>query len=54
MKRYYVVCHARFMSEPLQKFDDLFKAVQQIERMADGGYNIEDFCVVEIMKDEIF
>jgi hypothetical protein len=45
MKRYYVVCYVKFMSEPLQKFDDLFKAVQHIERMADGGFNIEDFCV---------
>ncbi len=45
MKRFYVVYHVRFMSEPLQKFDDLFKAVRQIERMADGGYKIEDFCV---------
>ena len=45
MKRFYVVYHVRFMSEPLQKFDDLFKAVRQIERMADGGYKIEDFCI---------
>ena len=45
MKRYYVVYHVRFMSEPLQRFEDLFKAVRQIERMADGGYKIEDFCI---------
>lgn len=45
MKRYYVVYHVRFMSEPLQKFDDLFKAVRHIELVADGGYKIEDFCI---------
>ena len=45
MKRFYVVYHVRFMSEPLQKFDDLFKAVRQIERMADGGYELNDFCI---------
>ena len=45
MKRFYVVYHVRFMSEPLQKFDDLFKAVRHIERMATGGYDVNDFCV---------
>lgn len=45
MKRYYVVYHVRFMNEPLQKFDDLFKAIRHIERMATGGYDVNDFCV---------
>ena len=45
MKRYYVVYHVRFMSEPLQKFDDLFKAIRHIELMATGGYDVNDFCV---------
>ena len=45
MKRFYVVYHVRFMSEPLQKFDDLFKAIKHIELMATGGYALNDFCV---------
>ena len=45
MKRYYVVYHVRFMSEPLQRFEDLFKAVTHIERMATVGYDIHNFCI---------
>ena len=45
MKRYYVVYHVRFMSEPLQRFEDLFKAIKHIELMATGGYEMKDFCI---------